>query len=170
MFSNYHSVHVKFHVKYSTSMKSVLYVLVLLQMNGFFRNQKTTSPSLSSTQWGEKLMTHGDIYMTGTWTALLPPEKGLSVLLLSDCLIVLRLCCYGLAVLLLSDCPVAVWMYYGYLTLSYCCPTFLLMSDSPFALWLSYCRIFLCIEISKQNDKILLKILFTNSLYLTNLT
>uniref|UniRef100_A0A2C9LZB7 Uncharacterized protein n=1 Tax=Biomphalaria glabrata TaxID=6526 RepID=A0A2C9LZB7_BIOGL len=46
-----------------------------LRMSGNDRKMHTSAPSLPIDFWGEPLMTQGDISMTGTWTALLPPER-----------------------------------------------------------------------------------------------
>ncbi|CAL1528733.1 unnamed protein product [Lymnaea stagnalis] len=46
----------------------------LWSMTGHTKKLLATPPSLSPDQWGEVLMTQGDICMMGTWTALLPPE------------------------------------------------------------------------------------------------
>ncbi|KAH9494938.1 hypothetical protein Btru_020839 [Bulinus truncatus] len=44
-------------------------------LNGHIKKTNPTPPKLPTNQWGEPLMTQGDIYIMGSWTALLPPEK-----------------------------------------------------------------------------------------------
>ncbi|KAI8774525.1 Uncharacterized protein BgiBS90_024347, partial [Biomphalaria glabrata] len=44
-------------------------------LSGNDRKMHTSAPTLPIDFWGEPLMTQGDISMTGTWTALLPPER-----------------------------------------------------------------------------------------------